>query len=118
MYDRSNIFAKIIRKEAPCKKIYENEYALSFKDIFPKASTHIIVIPKGYYKDLTDFLNNATLEEKEYFFNAINETIKILKLEDGYRVISNSGIKGGQEVPHLHFHILADENLGPTVSKK
>lgn len=118
MYDRNNIFAKIIRKEVPCKKVYENEYALSFKDIFPQASTHVLVIPKGYYKDLTDFLNNATLEEKEGYFNAIKDTISILKLTDGYRVISNSGIKGGQEIPHLHFHIVADDNLGAMVSKR
>jgi len=118
MYDHNNIFAKIIRGEAPCKKVYENNYALAFNDAFPKTKIHVLVVPKGYYKDLSDFLNNATAEEKVGYFDALEATLKILNLKNGYRIVSNTGEDGCQEVPHLHFHIVGGQKLGSIILSK
>ena len=62
-YDDQNIFAKILRSEIPCEKIYEDKYVLSFKDVNPQAPSHILIIPKGAYKDINDFSENASNEE-------------------------------------------------------
>lgn len=118
MYDNNNIFAKIIRGEASCSKVYENDYALAFKDAFPRANVHVLLIPKGCYKDLSDFLTSATVAEKEGYFNALEKTLQLLNLSKGYRIVTNNGEDGGQEVPHLHFHILGGEKLGTMISKK
>ena len=118
-YDKNNIFAKILRKEIPCKKIFENEYVLSFYDTNPQKKIHALVIPKGEYIDLDDFHSHATEKEIIEFNKSITHIVKILKIsnqEDGYRVITNIGKNGGQEVPHLHFHIFAGENIGKMVS--
>lgn len=112
MYNHDNIFAKIIRGEIPCQMIYQNDHALSFFDINPIAKIHALVVPKGEYIGITDFLEQATLEEKNSLLSAISETIRQLNLAStGYRVISNCGFNGGQEVSHLHFHILGGEKL-------
>ncbi len=118
-YDKNNIFAKILRGEIPCKKIYENEYVLSFHDINPQKKIHALVIPKGSFKDLDDFVQNAKDKEILEFFNAITHVAKLLKassVEGGYRALSNIGENGGQEVPHLHFHIFGGEKVGKMVS--
>ena len=118
-YDKNNIFAKILRGEVPCKKIYENEFVLSFYDINPQKRIHALVIPKGSYIDLDDFIQNGKEKEIIEFFKAISHTAKLLKvsnLEDGYRALSNIGKHGGQEVPHLHFHIFGGESVGKMVS--
>ena len=118
-YDKNNIFAKILRGEIPCKKIYENEFALSFHDINPQKKIHALVIPKGEYIDLDDFLQNAKEKEITEFFKAINQVAKILKisnLDGGYRTLSNISVNGGQEVPHLHFHLFGGEKIGKMVS--
>lgn len=118
MYDKNNIFAKIIRGEVPCDKIYEDEFTLAFKDINPQTKIHVLVIPKGFYKDMNDFSENATKEEVMAFFNAIVKVVHILGIKNkGYRCINNNGNDGGQEVPHLHFHILGGQIVGRMVSK-
>jgi histidine triad (HIT) family protein len=117
-YDKNNIFAKILRGEIPCKKVFENEYVLSFHDTNPKKKIHILVIPKGEYIDLDDFVSNASDKEIVEFNKAIVQIVKILKIsnqENGYRVLSNIGQDGGQEVPHLHYHIFGGEQLGKMV---
>jgi histidine triad (HIT) family protein len=117
-YDKNNIFAKILRGEIPCKKFFENEYVLSFHDTNPKKKIHILVIPKGEYIDLDDFVSNASDKEIVEFNKAIVQIVKILKIsnqENGYRVLSNIGQDGGQEVPHLHYHIFGGEQLGKMV---
>ncbi|MDH5654577.1 MAG: histidine triad nucleotide-binding protein [Spirochaetia bacterium] len=112
-YDPQNIFAKILRGEIPCNKIYEDEYALSFHDINPQAPIHALVIPKGPYQSMTDFTAKASSEEISGTLRAIGKVVDILNLpEDGYRVLSNTGTNGGQEVPHLHFHIFGGKRLG------
>ena len=112
MYDHNNIFAKIIREEIPCDKVYEDENVLFFKDINPKAKIHILGIPKVPCIDLVDFVSNYDDGVVNYFFKKIEEVIKILKIrESGYRIVSNSGNNGCQEVPHFHIHILGGEKL-------
>ncbi len=107
-YDRENIFAKILRGEIPCDKVYEDEYALSFKDINPQAPVHVLVIPKGEFVSMADFSANATPEVITGFFRAVGEVARQLGLEEGgYRLIANTGDNAHQEVPHLHFHILS-----------
>tara|TARA_B100001029_G_C15017393_1_gene428263 strand:- start:867 stop:1226 length:360 start_codon:yes stop_codon:yes gene_type:complete len=112
-YDDNNVFAKILREEIPCKKVYENEYALSFEDINPQAPVHVLVIPKGKYLSVTDFSKNASDIEIAGLIKAIGETSEKLGLNaDGYRILSNAGTNANQEVPHLHFHIFGGRNLG------
>ena len=113
-YDSNNIFAKIIRGEIPCDKIYENSYVLAFKDIMPKAPVHVLVIPKASYLSFDDFAAHATNEEISEFFRAVGEIARDLKVEqDGYRLIANHHRFAGQEVDHFHVHILGGKPLGP-----
>ena len=111
-YDTQNIFAKIIRKEIPSEKIYENESVYAFKDINPQAPVHILVVPKKNFCSFDDFTENADNKTILEFFKSMKNIIKNQKLTNGYRIISNIGSDGGQEVPHLHFHILGGKPLG------
>ena len=114
-YDDNNIFAKILRGEIPCDKIYEDEYVLSFYDINPQKKIHALVIPKGKYIDLDDFNSNATEKEIVGLLKGISIVAKKLGISldtgKGYRTISNLNEHGGQEVPHLHFHIFGGEKF-------
>ena len=113
VYNDENIFAKIIDKKLKTEIIVENEHAIAFNDIAPQAPIHILIIPKGRYVKYDEFINKASKEEIYDFFTLINKVVKINKLEDtGYRLISNAGKNANQEVPHLHFHLLAGKNLG------
>ena len=118
-YDKNNIFAKILRKEIPCKKIFENEHVLSFHDINPQKKIHALVIPKGEYIDLDDFNNRASDQEIVELSKAITEVSKILGISTdtgkGYRALTNLSEDGGQEVPHLHFHLFGGEKVGKMV---
>jgi histidine triad (HIT) family protein len=118
-YDKNNIFAKILRKEIPCKKIFENNYVLSFYDINPQKKIHALVIPKGDYINLDDFNNRASDEEIVALSKAITEVSKILGISTdtgkGYRALTNLDDHGGQEVPHLHFHLFGGEKIGKMV---
>ena len=118
-YDKNNIFAKILRKEIPCKKIFENDHVLSFHDINPQKKIHALVIPKGEYIDLDDFNNRASDQEIVALSKAITEVSKILGISldagKGYRVLTNLSEDGGQEVPHLHFHLFGGEKVGKMV---
>ncbi len=119
-YDNNNIFAKILRGEIPCKKIYEDEFVLSFFDINPQKKIHALVIPKGKYIDLDDFNNKASKEEIIGLMKGITTVAKKLGISinnkgDGYRTLTNIGNHGGQEVPHLHFHIFGGEKVGRMV---
>ncbi len=106
MYDQTNIFAKILRGEIPCKKIHENDHALAFHDINPQMPVHVLVIPKGPYTNLEDFNAGASLEEMGGFMRAVAETANLVGVaQSGYRLIANNGPDGHQEVPHFHVHI-------------
>tara|TARA_B100001540_G_C15751332_1_gene617172 strand:+ start:424 stop:774 length:351 start_codon:yes stop_codon:yes gene_type:complete len=113
MYDKNNIFAKILRNEIPCEKIHEDEFSLFFNDINPQAKIHVLGIPKVECIDLTDFINKADQKTQLSFFSSVNLVIDRLDVrKSGYRIVSNSGEDGGQEVPHFHVHILAGEKIG------
>ena len=118
MYDKNNIFAKILRGEIPCDKIYEDKFALAFNDINPQAKIHVLVIPKGAYVDMNDFAANAKSDEIEGLIRALGKVADILGISTtGYRYLGNNGRDGGQEVPHLHFHIFGGEKLGRMIHK-
>ena len=118
-YDQNNIFAKILRGEIPCKKIYEDDFVLSFYDINPQKKVHALVIPKGQYVDLDDFSSNASSEEMIGLLRGITAVAKKLKISvdtgKGYRALANISENGGQEVPHLHFHLFGGEKVGKMV---
>lgn len=116
-YDDNNIFAKILRKEIPCKPVYEDDHVLAFPDITPKAPVHILVIPKGKYVSVADFGANATPAEITAFWRAVAKIAADNGLpESGFRAIANTGLNGGQEVPHFHVHIVGGKKLGPMLS--
>ena len=113
-YDKTNVFAKILRGEIPCTKLYEDEFALAFPDLRPVAPCHVLVIPKGAYVSIADFGATASPAEITGFFRAVSLVAKQLGVEEsGYRVISNAGPDSHQEVPHFHVHIIAGRRLGP-----
>ena len=118
-YDDNNIFAKILREEIPCNKIYEDDFILSFYDINPQKKIHALVIPKGKYVDLDDFSLNASPEEIIGLLKGINIVAKKLGISTevgkGYRTLANISEDGGQEVPHLHFHLFGGEKVGKMV---
>ena len=119
IYDDNNIFAKILRGEIPCNKIYEDKFILSFHDINPQKKIHALVIPKGDYINLDDFNNRASDQEIVALSKAITEVSKILGIStdtgEGYRALTNLDDHGGQEVPHLHFHLFGGEKIGKMV---
>ena len=113
LYNHDNIFAKILDKKLSTEIISENEHAIAFHDIVPQAPIHILIIPKGKYVKYDDFLEKASKDEIYHFFKLINQLVKDYDLENtGYRLITNAGRNANQEVPHLHFHLIASENLG------
>ena len=116
-YDQNNIFAKILRKEIPCKKVFENDFVLAFHDINPQKKIHVLVIPKKNYLNLDDFNQKASEREIVELSKAISHVAKLLGVSSqGYRTLANIGSDGGQEVPHLHFHIFGGEKIGKMVS--
>jgi len=117
-YDKNNIFAKIIRGEVPSSKVYEDDKVLAFHDISKAAPTHVLVVPKGEYKNFTDFVTNASPEESTYFFKKVAAIAKDLKaLDSGFRLITNSGSDADQTVEHFHIHILAGKKMGKLLPK-
>ena len=117
-YNNENIFAKILRGEIPCDKVYENDQALAFKDINPQAPVHILVIPKGPYISYADFGQQASDAELAGFMRAVGEVAKQLGVTDrGSRILSNQGENGHQEVPHFHVHLLGGKDLGGAIHK-
>jgi diadenosine tetraphosphate (Ap4A) HIT family hydrolase len=105
-YDDANIFAKILRGELPCNKVYEDEHALAFHDIRPQAPVHVLVIPKAPYVSWDDFTAQADDAQIAGFMRAVRAVTRQLDLDTpGYRLMVNMGGHGHQEVPHLHVHI-------------
>ena len=118
-YDENNIFAKILKGDIPCKRIYEDEYILSFYDINPQKKIHALVIPKGKFIDLDDFSAKASDKEIVGLLKGISIVAKILGISvdtgKGYRALTNISEHGSQEVPHLHFHLFGGEKVGKMV---
>ena len=117
-YDDSNVFARILRGELPARKVYEDEHALAFHDLDPKAPTHILVIPKGPHVSWDDFSANGSDAEIAGFIRAVGQVARDAGLvAPGYRLLANVGQDGGQEVPHLHVHLFAGQPLGPMLAR-
>ncbi len=112
-YDTNNIFAKILRGEIPCDKVYEDDHVLAFRDIRPHAKVHVLLIPKGAYVSLEDFAGKASEAEIVAFHRAIPKiSAKLGVAVTGYRAIANSGADSHQEVPHYHLHLLGGSAWG------
>ena len=117
-YDDSNVFARILRGELPCRKVFEDEHVLAFHDINPMAPVHILVLPKGRYVCWDDFAAKASPDEQTAFVVAIGKVARDAGLvEAGYRLLANAGANGGQEVPHLHVHVFGGRGLGPMLAR-
>ncbi len=117
-YDSSNIFARILRGEVPCRAVHDDPWALAFHDISPAAPVHILVIPRGPYRDAGDFAARASAEEIVGFWRAVGAVVQAQDLErSGFRLVANTGVHGGQEVPHFHVHLLGGRALGPLLAK-
>ena len=116
-YDSNNIFARILRGEIPCKKVFESEHALAFHDINPQTKIHVLVIPKGAYVSMADFSIKASDKEIASFIRAVGKTAeKLGVIESGYRLLANHGPNSHQEVPHLHVHIFGGQKLGRMIA--
>jgi diadenosine tetraphosphate (Ap4A) HIT family hydrolase len=112
-YDDTNIFARVLRGEIPCDRVYEDDFALAFRDINPQTPTHVLVIPKGAYVSFDDFTAKASTAEIAGFLRAAGEIARRLGVaESGYRILANTGRDGRQEVPHFHLHLFAGQDLG------
>lgn len=111
-YDTTNIFAKIIRGEIPTQTIYEDDYAIAFPDIAPNAPTHVLVLPKGAYRDYEDFTARASDAEIAGFFRAVRTIAQELGVAAHFRLITNNGAGAGQSVFHFHVHLLAGKKMG------
>jgi histidine triad (HIT) family protein len=117
-YDPSNIFAKILRGEIPCNKVYEDAHVLAFHDIHPQTPVHVLVIPKGAYVSSDDFGANASDAEIAAFMRAISTIARQVGVADsGYRLLANHGRDANQEVPHFHMHIFGGRRIGAMVPK-
>jgi diadenosine tetraphosphate (Ap4A) HIT family hydrolase len=117
-YDDQNIFARILRDEIPSKRVYEDEWAIAFHDINPQAPTHILVIPRGAYVSWDDFSARAPDAEIAGFIRAVGKVARDAGLvAPGYRLLANTGLHSGQEVPHLHVHLFAGQSLGPMLAR-
>jgi histidine triad (HIT) family protein len=117
-YEEGNIFAKILRGELPAKKLFENEHVLAFHDINPLAPVHVLVIPRGAYVSWDDFSEKASDAEIAALVRAVGEVARMVGADaQGYRVLSNVGKRGGQEVPHFHVHVFGGQPLGPMLSR-
>ena len=112
-YDPNNIFAKILRGEIPNRTVFEDEHVLAFHDINPQAPVHVLVIPKGPYENMATFSAEARVEEQAALIRAVGEVARIMEVEEpGFRIISNNGRDGIQDVPHLHIHVLGGRRVG------
>ena len=117
-YDKENIFAKILRGEIPCDKVYEDEHALAFRDTNPQAPVHVLVVPKGPYINTDDFSAKASDAEIVGYTRAVGQVGRELGIVDtGFRVLANNGPDAHQEVPHFHTHVLAGRDLGHMIKK-
>ncbi len=113
-YDSENVFARILRGEIPCRRIYEDEWALAFHDIHPRAPVHVLIVPKGAYVSSADFFSGGSEAEIAGFFRAAGRVAREMGLDvPGYRILANAGGHAHQEVPHFHLHLFGGRPLGP-----
>lgn len=119
-YDKTNIFARILRGEIPNKTVMESTHTLAFHDINPAAPVHVLVIPKGPYVTYDHFAADASAEEIVDFHRTAASVCALLGIApgQGYRAITNAGVHGMQEVPHYHLHILGGRSMGRLVERE
>ena len=118
-YDRNNIFARILRGEIPCNKVYEDAHVLAFHDISPQTPTHVLVIPKGEYVSFDDFSQNASAGEIDALVRAIGQIAREQRVvESGYRILANTGPAAHQEVQHFHVHLFGGRDLGAMLPRR
>jgi histidine triad (HIT) family protein len=118
-YDRNNVFARILRGEIPCDKVYEDAHVLAFRDIRPQAPTHVLVIPKGEYVSLDDFSAKASEAEQAALIRALGHIARQAGVVgSGYRVLANTGAAAHQEVPHFHVHLFGGRDLGAMLPRR
>ena len=118
-YDRNNVFARILRGEIPCQKVYEDEHVLAFHDISPQTPMHLLVIPKGEYVSLDDFSEKASVAELAAFVRAVGHIARARGVaKTGYRILANIGRDGHQEVPHFHAHVVGGRDLGAMLPRR
>ena len=106
------IFGKIVSGELPSTKVFENERILAIKDVSPKAPVHILIMPKKEYKSLQD-IPKEDLSIMAEITEVTQALAREFGVEDNYRFLTNNGIKAGQSVFHLHFHLIGGKELGP-----
>jgi diadenosine tetraphosphate (Ap4A) HIT family hydrolase len=117
-YDPTNVFARILRGEIPCKKVHEDAHTIAFHDIQPRAPVHVLVLPRGAYESWDDFHAKASDAEQAALIRAVGAVARLTGVAaTGYRVICNVGRDGHQEVPHLHLHVLGGRPMGRMVGK-
>ena len=117
-YDAQNVFARILRGEIPCRRVFEDEHALAFHDVAPQAPVHVLVIPKRPCVSFADFSAQATDAEIAGFIRALGRVATLLGLDEpGYRLLANMGVHAGQEVPHFHVHLFGGAPLGPMLAR-
>lgn len=117
-YDAGNVFAKILRGELPATVVHENEHAIVIHDLHPLAPVHLLAIPRGAYVSWDDFSARATDAEMAALIRAVGDAARTVEASTGgYRVLSNVGKRGGQEIGHLHIHIFGGQPLGPMLSR-
>lgn len=118
-YDKNNVFARILRKEIPANFVYEDEFAIAFHDLYPKAPIHLLVVPRGEFISFFDFSEKASPELMVGFTKAIHHVIQSFELQkEGFRILSNHGAHGGQEIPHYHVHIFGGRPLGRMIPQE
>ena len=118
-YDRNNVFARILRGDIPCSRVYEDEHTIAFRDINPQAPTHILVIPKGEYVSLDDFSQHASHAEMASIVKALGDIARQEGVtESGYRILANNGAAAHQEVPHFHLHLFGGRDLGGMLPRR
>ncbi|MGQ0677163.1 MAG: histidine triad nucleotide-binding protein [Rhodospirillales bacterium] len=117
-YDPTNVFAKILRGEIPCKKVMETAHSLAFSDIRPQTPVHVLVIPKGEYVSMDDFSAKASEAEIADFVRTVGRVAREAGVDKtGYRMLSNHGADANQEVPHFHVHVFGGRRIGRMVER-
>ena len=118
MYDKQNVFAKIIRGEIPSKRVVENDFAVSFYDVNPMCDKHVLVVPRGEYQNILDFTKNASAEEQAGFWDCFVKTAEALGVDANFNVFANAGAAAplfNQSVFHFHLHLIAGEKTGACI---
>ena len=117
-YDRNNVFARILRGELPCKKVYEDDFALAFEDLHPAAPVHVLVIPKGEYVSSDDFFASAPEAAIAGFWRAVGAVARVTGVDrTGYRLVGNHGADANQIVFHFHVHVIGGRPLSAKMAQ-